>query len=39
MIRYDNARQAVQQMGAQYPEKDPALLSKGCDYLKATGFL
>jgi len=26
-------------MGEQYPEKDPALLSKGCNYLKAIGFL
>ncbi|WP_426130669.1 amino acid adenylation domain-containing protein [Pseudomonas sp. DWP1b1] len=39
MIRHDNARQGVQQMGAHYPEKDPALLSKGCNYLKAIGFL
>ena len=39
MIRHDNARQGVQQMGEYYPEKDPALLSKGCNYLKAIGFL
>lgn len=39
MILHDNARQGVQQMGAHYPEKDPALLSKGCNYLKAIGFL
>ncbi|MGY2254698.1 amino acid adenylation domain-containing protein [Pseudomonas reactans] len=39
MIRHDNARQGVQQMGARYPEKDPALLSKGCNYLEAIGFL
>lgn len=39
MIRHDNARQGVRQMGEQYPEKDAALLSKGCNYLKAIGFL
>lgn len=39
MILHDNARRGVQQMGEQYPEKDPALLSKGCNYLKAIGFL
>ncbi|MBW8130788.1 MULTISPECIES: amino acid adenylation domain-containing protein [Pseudomonas] len=39
MIRHDNARQGVQQMGAHYPDKDSALLSKGCNYLKAIGFL
>jgi len=26
-------------MGTPYPEKSPALLGKGCDYLKAIGFL
>ncbi|TFY88335.1 amino acid adenylation domain-containing protein [Pseudomonas kairouanensis] len=39
MIRYDNARHSVEQMGAHYPEKNPALLGKGCNYLKAIGFL
>ena len=39
MIRHDNARYAMQQMGEQYPAKDPALLRKGCNYLKAIGFL
>ncbi|AUG05173.1 amino acid adenylation domain-containing protein [Pseudomonas sp. S09G 359] len=39
MIRHDNARRGVQQMGEQYPEKDAALLSKGCSYLKTIGFL
>lgn len=39
MIRYDNARQGVEAMGEQYPLKDPALLRKGCEYLKAIGFL
>lgn len=39
MIRHDNARQGVHRMGEQYPEKDPSLLSKGCNYLRAIGFL
>ncbi|WP_338493880.1 amino acid adenylation domain-containing protein [Pseudomonas trivialis] len=39
MIRHDNARRGVKQMGAHYPEKSPALLRRGCDYLKAVGFL
>lgn len=39
MIRHDNARWGIEQMGARYPDKDPALLRKGCDYLKAIGFL
>ncbi|WP_455823985.1 amino acid adenylation domain-containing protein [Pseudomonas graminis] len=39
MIRHDNAQKGVQQMGEHYPEKDTALLSKGCTYLKAIGFL
>ncbi|MFC6298944.1 amino acid adenylation domain-containing protein [Pseudomonas sp. CCM 7893] len=39
MIRHDNARQGVEQMGTQYPEKDPALLRKGCHYLRHIGFL
>ncbi|QHF42358.1 peptide transporter [Pseudomonas sp. S35] len=39
MIRHDNARHGVQQMGEQYPDKDPVLLSKGCNHLKAIGFL
>ena len=39
MIRHDNARLGVEKMGAQYPEKNPVLLRKGCDYLKAIGFL
>jgi len=38
-IRHDNARRGVQQMGEEYPRKDPALLSKGCSYLKTIGFL
>lgn len=39
MILHDNARHGVQQMGERYPDKEPALLSKGCNYLKAIGFL
>lgn len=39
MIRHDNARRGVEQMGTHYPEKDLALLRKGCQYLKAIGFL
>ncbi|MGF6097022.1 amino acid adenylation domain-containing protein [Pseudomonas sp. 18175] len=39
MIRHDNARQGVLLMGERYPQKDPALLRKGCNYLKAIGFL
>ncbi|KAF2408840.1 amino acid adenylation domain-containing protein/thioester reductase domain-containing protein [Pseudomonas antarctica] len=39
MICHDNARQGVAAMGEQYPQKDPTLLRKGCDYLKAIGFL
>ncbi len=39
MIRHENARHGVEQMGAQYPEKTLALLSSGCQYLKAIGFL
>jgi amino acid adenylation domain-containing protein/thioester reductase-like protein len=39
LIRHDNARLGVQQMGERYPEKDSALLDKGCHYLKAIGFL
>ncbi|MFC6336703.1 amino acid adenylation domain-containing protein [Pseudomonas sp. CCM 7891] len=39
MIRHDNARQGVEQMGARYPEKDGALLRKGCQYLNRIGFL
>jgi amino acid adenylation domain-containing protein/thioester reductase-like protein len=39
MICHDNARQGVDAMGEHYPKKDPALLRKGCDHLKAIGFL
>ena len=39
MICHENARQGVEAMGEQYPHKDPALLRRGCDHLKAIGFL
>jgi hypothetical protein len=26
-------------MGAHYPEKSPALLRRGCDYLKEINFI
>jgi thioester reductase-like protein len=39
LIRHDNARSGVRQMGAHYPEKSPALLRRGADYLKAIDFI
>lgn len=39
MIHYSNAQWGLEQMGAHYPPKSPVLLRKGCDYLKAIGFL
>jgi hypothetical protein len=39
MICHDNARQGVESMGEQYPQKEPALLRRGCDHLRAIGFL
>jgi len=39
MIGHDNARAGVQRMGAHYPAKSPALLRRGCDYLKAINFI
>ncbi|MCW8276051.1 non-ribosomal peptide synthetase [Pseudomonas sp. PCH199] len=39
MIGYDNAKAGVRQMGARYPEKSPALLRRGCDYLKEINFI
>ncbi len=38
-IAHDNARAGVQRMGARYPSKDPALLSRGCRYLADIGFI
>lgn len=39
LIRHDNARSGVRQMGAHYPEKSPTLLRRGADYLKAIDFI
>ena len=39
LISHDNARAGVRQMGASYPEKSPALLQRGADYLKAIDFI
>lgn len=39
MIGHDNAQAGVRQMGARYPEKTPALLRRGCDYLKEINFI
>jgi amino acid adenylation domain-containing protein/thioester reductase-like protein len=39
MIGHDNAKAGVRQMGARYPEKSPALLRRGCDYLKDINFI
>lgn len=39
MIGHDNAQDGVRQMGAHYPEKSPALLRRGCDYLKEINFI
>lgn len=39
LIGHANAEAGVQQMGAQYPEKSPALLRRGCDYLKQINFI
>jgi amino acid adenylation domain-containing protein/thioester reductase-like protein len=39
MIGHENAQAGVRQMGAHYPEKSPALLRRGCDYLKEINFI
>lgn len=39
MIGHDNAQAGVRQMGTHYPEKSPALLRRGCDYLKEINFI
>jgi amino acid adenylation domain-containing protein/thioester reductase-like protein len=39
MIGHANAQAGVQQMGAHYPQKSPALLRRGCDYLKEINFI
>ncbi|TDV59140.1 non-ribosomal peptide synthetase [Pseudomonas sp. LP_7_YM] len=39
MIAHPNALAGVQRMGEPYPQKTPALLRKGCDYLKEIDFI
>ena len=39
MIEHQNTLAGVRQMGEQYPQKTPALLRKGCDYLKEIDFI
>ncbi|WP_296262670.1 MULTISPECIES: non-ribosomal peptide synthetase [unclassified Pseudomonas] len=39
MIAYQNALAGVERMGERYPQKTPALLRKGCDYLKEIDFI
>ncbi|QKF50449.1 non-ribosomal peptide synthetase [Pseudomonas graminis] len=39
MIAYQNAHAGVQRMGECYPPKTPALLRKGCEYLKEIAFI
>ena len=39
MIEYQNALNGIRLMGEHYPQKTPALLRKGCDYLKETDFI
>ena len=39
LIGHENAQAGVRQMGARYPEKSPALLRRGCDYLKQINFI
>jgi thioester reductase-like protein len=39
MIEYQNTQSGVCCMGEQYPQKTPALLRKGCDYLKEIDFI
>jgi len=38
-IDHGNARNGVQRMGERYPSKTPALLRKGCAYLKEIQFI
>ncbi|CAI8929770.1 amino acid adenylation domain-containing protein [Pseudomonas sp. IT-P4] len=39
MIGHDNAQAGVRLMGTHYPQKSPALLRRGCDYLKEINFI
>lgn len=38
-IDHSNARAGVQRMGTRYPQKNPALLQRGCRYLKNIQFI
>ncbi|HKS13113.1 MAG TPA: amino acid adenylation domain-containing protein [Pseudomonas sp.] len=38
-IEHGNARAGVLRMGAHYPDKTPALLRQGCQYLSDIGFI
>lgn len=39
LIGHANAEAGVHLMGAHYPQKSPALLRRGCDYLKEINFI
>jgi len=39
MIDHGNAREGVRCMGERYPEKSPALLERGCRYLREIRFI
>ncbi len=39
LIDHDNAREGVRCMGTRYPEKTPALLERGCRYLREIRFI
>ena len=39
MIEHRNAQAGIQRMGECYPQKNRALLRKGCDYLKEIAFI
>lgn len=39
LIDHANAREGVQRMGDRYPEKNPALLARGCQYLREIQFI
>ena len=39
MIAHQNALAGIQRMGESYPLKTPALLRKGCEYLKEIDFI
>ncbi|WP_455809666.1 non-ribosomal peptide synthetase [Pseudomonas koreensis] len=39
MIEHRNTLNGIRRMGEQYPQKTPALLRRGCDYLKEIDFI